>query len=194
MNPRHIPNLISAARVLLVYPVVSLMLEQRYGPALALFVVAGVSDGVDGFLAKHYHWQSRLGSFLDPLADKLLLVCCYLVLAWQGLLPLWLAVLVVLRDVVIFSGAVAYHLLMRPFEGQPLLLSKLNTLLQLVLVFAVLASRVVAGIPGLALDGLILLAALTTFGSGAQYVHLWGSRYWQERRLAGTRVPPERKL
>jgi cardiolipin synthase len=184
MNPRHIPNLISAARVLLVYPVVSLMLEQRYGPALALFVVAGVSDGVDGFLAKHYHWQSRLGSFLDPLADKLLLVCCYGVLAWQGWLPVWLTVLVVLRDAVILGGAVAYHFLMRPFEGQPLLLSKLNTLLQLVLVFAVLASRVVAGIPGLLLDGLVLLTALTTFGSGAQYVHLWGRRYLQERRLA----------
>lgn len=182
MNPRHIPNIITVVRVLLVYPVIRLLLEQRFGWALGLFVVAGVSDAVDGFLAKHYHWQSRLGSYLDPLADKLLLISCYVALAWLGLVPLWLTGLVVLRDIVIFGGAVAYYFLLRPFEGQPTLLSKLNTLLQLVLVFAVLFQQGIAPFPALFTDALIGLTAFTTLASGAQYVYVWGSGYWRESR------------
>lgn len=141
MSPRHIPNLISVCRILLVYPVIHLMLAGRFDWALGLFVVAGVSDAVDGFLAKHFHWQSRLGSYLDPVADKLLLISSYLALGWLDLVPFWLAGLVVLRDVVIFGGAVAYYFLLKPFEGQPLLISKLNTLCQLLLVFAVGQAR-----------------------------------------------------
>ncbi len=184
MNPRHIPNIITVGRILLVYPVIDLLLAQRFDWALGLFVVAGLSDAVDGFLAKYFHWQSRLGSYLDPLADKLLLVSCYIALSWLGLLPVWLAVLVVLRDLVIFSGAVAYYFLLRPFEGQPLLLSKLNTLLQLVLVFAVLVRHGVATFPASLVDGLILLAAFTTLASGAQYVYIWGNSYLHSKRSA----------
>ena len=187
MNPRHIPNIITACRILLVYPVIQLLLAQRYDWALALFVVAGLSDGLDGFLAKHFHWQSRLGSYLDPLADKLLLVSCYAVLGWLGQIPVWLVALVVLRDLVIFSGAVAYYFLMRPFEGHPLLLSKLNTLLQLLLVFTVLFRLGVAALPAALLNGLILLTALTTLVSGAQYVYIWGNSFWRESQRLGKR-------
>ena len=77
MKARHIPNIISVFRILLVYPVVASILQKRFDWALTLFVVAGVSDALDGFLAKHFHWQSRLGSYIDPLADKLLLVSSY---------------------------------------------------------------------------------------------------------------------
>lgn len=182
MSPRHIPNIITVFRILLVYPVVSLMLAGRSDWALALFVVAGVSDAVDGFLAKYFHWQSRLGSYLDPLADKLLLIASYVTLAWLGLIPAWLTVLVILRDAIIFSGAVAYYFLMRPFEGQPLLLSKLNTLVQILLVFAVLVRQTVPSLPDALLTVLIGLTALTTLASGAQYVFIWGSRYLHEIR------------
>jgi cardiolipin synthase len=181
MNPRHIPNLITIGRILLVYPVIDLLLDQRFDWALGLFVVAGLSDAVDGFLAKYFHWQSRLGSYLDPLADKLLLVSCYLVLSGLGFLPVWLTALVVLRDLAIFTGAVAYYFLLRPFEGQPTLLSKLNTLLQLLLVFAVLVRHGLASFPASLLDGLIALTALTTLASGVQYVYVWGHSYWRER-------------
>jgi len=85
---RHLPNLISMLRILMVPPVAWLIVEQHYALALGLFVVAGVSDGVDGFLAKHYGWTSRLGSILDPLADKLLLSVSFVTLAWLGHLPL----------------------------------------------------------------------------------------------------------
>ena len=95
MKPSDIPNLITVVRILLVVPVAWALLQQQYVIALVLFFVAGVSDGLDGFLAKQFNWTSRLGAILDPLADKALLVTCYAALAWVGLLPVWLLVLVV---------------------------------------------------------------------------------------------------
>ena len=113
---RHLPNLISVFRVLLVPPVVWLMVQGRYGEALALFVIAGASDGLDGYLAKHFGWVSRFGSIIDPLADKLLLTASFFTLAWLGHLPLWLAVLVIARDLVIVIGGLAYHYLVGKFS------------------------------------------------------------------------------
>ncbi len=180
VDAKHIPNLISVFRILLVYPVNYLMLDRQFGPALGLFILAGLSDGLDGFLAKHYHWQSRLGSYLDPLADKLLLVSSFLTLTWMGLVPVWLTSTVVLRDVVILSGAIAYYFLLKPFEGQPHWTSKLNTFLQLLLVFSVLFSQ---GVRPLA-DNLLLalgnVVFITSLVSGAIYVRVWGSSYWRE--------------
>jgi cardiolipin synthase len=180
MNARHIPNIITVCRILLVYPVIRLLLAGRFDWALALFVVAGLSDAVDGFLAKYFHWQSRLGSYLDPLADKLLLISSYVALAWLGLIPSWLTVLVVLRDVVIFGGAVAYYFLLRPFVGQPLLISKLNTLFQLLLVFAVMVKYGVMPLSDTLITALVLLVTLTTLASGAMYVYIWGTSYYRE--------------
>lgn len=184
MRAQHIPNAITIVRILLVYPVIRLMLEQRFGAALAVFVVAGISDAIDGFLAKHYGWQSRLGSYLDPLADKLLLVGCFITGAWVGLLPAWIAWAVVLRDVIIVTGAVAYYLLLRPFEGQPILASKLNTLLQLLLIVATLFHSGVSPLPQAVLDGLLFGTLATTVVSGGIYVYVWGRNYWRETRLA----------
>ncbi|AAU90508.1 MULTISPECIES: CDP-alcohol phosphatidyltransferase family protein [Methylococcus] len=177
MRPEHIPNIISTLRIFLVYPVVHLMLAERYTAALALFVVAGVSDAIDGFLAKHYGWQSRLGSYLDPLADKLLLVCCFVAGAWLGLLPVWMAAAVLLRDAVIVTGAIAYYLLLHPFDGQPILASKLNTLLQLAFIVAILFNRGVSELPPFLLDGLLAATLATTIASGAIYVYVWGRNY-----------------
>lgn len=184
MKARHIPNIITVCRILLVYPVIHLLLLGRFDWALGLFVVAGVSDAVDGFLAKYFHWQSRLGSYLDPLADKLLLISSYVALAWLGLLPVWLTVLVVLRDVVIFSGAMAYYFLLRPFEGQPLLVSKLNTFFQLFLVFAVLVQHGLTPIPDGVITLLVMAVTLTTVVSGALYVYVWGTSYYRETRTS----------
>lgn len=184
MQARQIPNLITGARILLVYPVIHFMLERRFGLALGLFFLAGVSDGLDGFLAKHYHWQSRLGSYLDPLADKLLLVSSFVALAWLGLLPLWLAVAVVLRDAVILAGAVAYYFLRQPFEGQPHWTSKVNTFLQLVLVVAVLFGQGVRPVPEAPLRWLVLAVFVASLVSGTVYVWVWGSRYWRETHTA----------
>ncbi|NJD06695.1 MAG: CDP-alcohol phosphatidyltransferase family protein [Methylococcaceae bacterium] len=181
MSPRHIPNLITLLRILLVIPVVRLMLHGEYHWALALFAVAGISDGVDGFLAKRYGWQSRLGSYLDPLADKLLLISCFLATAYLGLLPVWLAAVVLLRDVVIVLGAVAYYILSQPFEGDPHWTSKVNTFTQLVLILAALLRQTVLEIPDALLDGLIGAVLLTTTGSGLLYVWSWSLRYLRDR-------------
>ncbi|WP_373508037.1 CDP-alcohol phosphatidyltransferase family protein, partial [Thiocapsa sp.] len=104
MQLRDLPNIISVLRLVAVAPVMYLLLRQEYGWALVLFAAAGASDGLDGYLAKRYDWRSRLGGILDPLADKALLVACFLILGWQGLVPVWLVIAVILRDLVIVTG------------------------------------------------------------------------------------------
>lgn len=171
-------------RILLVFPVAYLLLSRSFGWALTLFFAAGMSDALDGFLAKHYHWQSRLGSYLDPLADKLLLVSCFLISGSLGLIPVWLVIVVVLRDLVIICGAFAYYFLHKPFEGRPHWTSKLNTFLQLLLIVAILFHHGIAPLP----DGwvpLLLGAVLfSTVLSGIVYVYVWGNSYWTETRSA----------
>jgi cardiolipin synthase len=182
VQAKHIPNLITLMRMLLVYPTIALMLSGRYGAALILFAIAGASDGLDGFLAKHYHWQSRLGSFLDPLADKLLLITSFMALAWLNLVPLWLTVVVVLRDLIILAGAIAYYLLHEPFDGQPHWTSKVSTFLQLLLVLMILFDLSIQPMPPIVLPSLIWLVLLSSLGSGFIYIWVWGGRYWHGTR------------
>lgn len=104
MNRRDIPNLISVIRIVLVLPIIYLLWNKQYQMTLALFIIAGLSDALDGFLAKRYDWTSQLGSFLDPLADKLLLVSCFLVCVLTGLMPAWLFIVILLRDVIVSFG------------------------------------------------------------------------------------------
>lgn len=176
MKVRHIPNLVTILRIFLVAPILWLILQERHGEALLLFIIAGVSDGLDGFLAKNFGWVSQLGGMLDPLADKLLLVGTTLLLGWQGDLPFWLVVLIVSRDIVIVIGALSYHFLIKPFNAEPLLISKLNTLVQLTLILTVLFSEGVVPLPEVFMVLLIYTAALTTVLSGASYVWGWGRR------------------
>jgi cardiolipin synthase (CMP-forming) len=171
-----IPNLITVLRIVLVAPISWLLLRQEFGLALALFFVAGASDGLDGFLAKHYGWSSRLGALLDPLADKALLVACYASLAWIGLLPVWLLALVVARDVVIVAGAVVYNFRIRRLEAQPTLISKLNTLLQILLVLLVIVQQLVPWVNELWVRVLIYAVTVSVVWSGLDYVVTWSRR------------------
>lgn len=189
LKARDIPNLITGLRILLVAPFLWLLLEERYGAALALFVIAGISDALDGFLAKYFGWTSELGGLLDPIADKLLLMGAILVLGWLNELPGWLVVLVILRDLAIVSGAIGYHLLVERFQAAPLMISKLNTLMQLVLVCAVIVNYGMARLPERLLDILIQVTALTTFWSGAAYIWRWGRLTWHKNRRR-TGPPP----
>jgi cardiolipin synthase len=176
---RHIPNILTAFRFLLVPPVVLLMLKDEFMPALVLFAVAGFSDAVDGFLARRYHWTSRIGGLMDPLADKLLMVSSYLTLGWLGLIPVWLVALVILRDLVIVTGAVIYNARIEQVEATPSVVSKLNTLAQILLVLSVLFSQAVAALPGWWIDALIYSVLVTIVWSGAGYVWTWGRRAWK---------------
>lgn len=190
VKPRDIPNLITGLRILLVAPFLWLLLEERHGAALVLFAVAGVSDALDGFLAKYYGWTSELGGLLDPIADKLLLLGAILALGWLHELPGWLVMLVLVRDVLIVGGAVGYHFLIARFQAAPLMISKLNTLLQLTLVLAVVANHGIMPLPTRLLEILIGLTALTTVWSGMTYVWRWGHDAWRQRRHPSDQPPP----
>lgn len=176
MSPKDIPNLISLLRLVAVMPVIWLLLEHEFGWALAVFVAAGLSDGIDGFLAKHYGWQSRLGGILDPLADKTLLVACFLVLGSMGLIPAWLVIAVISRDLVIIAGAVLYHFGVEELEAAPLLSSKLNTVVQLVLVVATIMHAGPLRLPQELIDTLVWACLLTVVVSGVEYVWIWSRK------------------
>ena len=175
----NIPNLISLLRMLLVLPLAAMLLQQRYMDALLIFGLAGITDALDGFLAKRNGWKSRLGSILDPLAYKLLLTTSYLVLAWLGLLPVWLVAAIVARDFVIVLGATAYHYTIRHFDLLPSRLSKLNTVTQIVLVLAVMLHHSVLPDIGVAVEALVYIVLITTFASGVHYAWTWGTRALQ---------------
>lgn len=176
LRAAHIPNLISVLRMLLVVPIVAALLADRVALALVLVAFAGLSDGLDGFLAKRCGWQSRLGGLLDPLADKLLLVSLFVTLAVLALLPVWLAAVVVGRDLIIVSGGVAYNSLIGPVQPEPSGASKLNTLAQLLCIASVLfehASGWRLG-PWVTLTGAMTL--VTAVVSGLDYVLRWSRK------------------
>jgi cardiolipin synthase len=176
MSLRWLPNAISLFRIALVAPILLLILDRRYELALVLFFVAGFSDGVDGYLAKRFNWHTRLGALLDPVADKLLVAGTFLMLMYMGHVPVWLAALVILRDVIIVGGAAAYTFLVGPVEGEPTRISKLNTALELLFVLFVL-SRAAFGWPAEISVTLIGAGVLVTVVvSGVDYVWSWTRR------------------
>lgn len=169
MNMASVPNLICVLRIALAVPIVWLLAQGHYALTLALFVVAALSDGLDGYLAKTFDWSSELGKVLDPLADKLLLVSVFVTLAWLGLVPVWLAAVVVARDLVIGIGAGVYKLQFGPLEGNPTAPSKLNTLVQLLFVIAVVGQAALPGVPQWLVVGLGAMVLVTTVVSGVDY-------------------------
>ncbi len=172
---------VTLLRFLLAPLLVWLLLDERYLAALVVFLVGSISDALDGYIARHYNQGTPLGALLDPLADKLLIACGILLLAWQGLFPLWLMAAVLLRDFVIIGGALLYRRLTGSLEVAPLLISKANTALQFVLVLAILAHA--GGIAAMAplLTPLVWLTFATTLLSGIEYVRIWGGRAWRRR-------------
>ncbi len=169
----HVPNIISVTRLLVVPLVVFLALHDRMVAAFWLFVAAGISDAIDGFIAKKFNAGSVLGGFLDPLADKALLLALFVVGAHKDFFPDWLVILVVFRDALILSGAMLFHAITRSLSMNPLMISKANTAAQIALVALVLAGRGY----GLDMDAvqvlLQYLVAATSVASGAAYLVKW---------------------
>ncbi|MEM9303464.1 MAG: CDP-alcohol phosphatidyltransferase family protein [Pseudomonadota bacterium] len=172
----QIPNLLSILRIIAVGPIVWYLHREAYSTALLIAFVASATDGLDGYLARRFDWRSRIGGLLDPLADKLLQVSCYVMLTWQGFLPWWLLALVIGRDVVIVAGALAYQLLVDRVSGEPTGVSKVNTILQLCLILWVLLDLSLLPLPQAGFATLMAAVALTTVISGIQYVGIWGRR------------------
>jgi cardiolipin synthase len=183
---RFIPNLISIIRILLVIPTVYLLWNKQYSYALLLFFIAGVSDGLDGFLARRFNWTTRLGSFLDPMGDKLLMTASYFMLGLLGHLPVWLVAIVIGRDLVIVLGALAYRLLVQDITMSPLVLSKINTAAQIFLVLLMLyhlsSLPMAEMVPAWLTQGTIYVVMITSLLSGLAYIIVWSKRAISDTR------------
>jgi cardiolipin synthase (CMP-forming) len=168
-SPVNLANLVTIGRLLMVAPLVWLIVTERLEAAFWLFIAAAASDAVDGFIAKNFNARTNLGSYLDPLADKVLLNGIYLALAMGHWLPAWLAALVIGRDLLIVLGVVMIRRRHSVFQPRPLLIGKVNTLAQILLAACVLAE--VGGWIELGPAGAVLIAVvtLTTLSSGAGY-------------------------
>jgi cardiolipin synthase len=173
----NLPNLITLARLFSVPVMVWLIFDERYGTAFWVFVAAGVSDALDGYIAKRFDQRTRLGALLDPIADKALLAGVYVSLGLAGQLPGWLVGIVILRDFLIVAGFVLINATAAPKRFGPLYISKVNTLVQIVLIGFVLARLGLAIEAGLETRLLIAVAALTTVLSGLSYLARW-ARIW----------------
>lgn len=161
----------------MVIPIAFCLWSQNYLTALILFLIGGLSDGLDGFLARRYHWQTALGVILDPMGDKLMMLAAYLLLGWHNLLPWWLVALVIFRDLIIVLGTLLYRKFVGEAKLKPLFISKLNTTVQILLVLLVMLSQVINLHP-LIIDGFVWLVTATTLLSGYAYINEWGRRAW----------------
>ena len=180
---RHLPNGITVVRALLIPVIGWLLAEERYATAFWTIVASALSDLVDGQLARRFNARSRFGAIADPVADKLTMLTVVIGLAWQGLLPPWLAFALVIRDVVIVGGAAAYHRFIEPVEMSPTALSKLNTALAFVVLAAVLAHAAQLFDVSPWLPTAFALVFGTVVASGGQYVWMWGRRAVSRRRV-----------
>jgi cardiolipin synthase len=173
---RHIPNIISVIRILLVVPIAIALANQRLELSIMLFAVAALSDAADGFLAKRFGWQSELGAILDPIADKALLATVFVTLSLMKLVPLWLMMAAVARDLIIVTGAAAYRLFIGPLTAHPSLVSKLNTLCQAGFILAVVSRAKFLAPPEWVITWLGALVFATVAVSGIDYVLVYGRR------------------
>lgn len=175
MNWAFIPNLLTMARIAMALPLALAILGGRPLLALGLALASGLSDVLDGWLARRYRWESRIGALLDPVADKLLMLAAIVPLGALGVFPAWLVLLVVGRDVVIVTGALAWHRYIAPLEGRPTPLSKLTTASQIALVLVALVELIESvRLPELVWTTMVFLVAGLTLASGLHYVVAWG--------------------
>lgn len=188
MNRAQIPNVITVIRILLVVPTAWLLWETRYLDALILMSIAGASDALDGWLARRFHWTSRFGAAMDPVADKLLVAVLFVVFTIQGHIPLWVAIIVLTRDFIIMAGAGVYRLLFERISFEPTFVSKANTAMQIIMLLMLLLSLCgfgwLSNLSGLLVDPFVFyILAVLGVSSGIDYVITWGQRAWKNGRL-----------
>lgn len=178
MMLKYLPNFFTTARLLLIVPFLYFIQNANYPNAFYIFLTAGFTDGLDGWLARHFNWQSRLGSFLDPIADKLLITSSFISLAYLHLLPWWLVILVLLRDISISLGVLAwYRFIQRRLDFTPTLMSKINTVLQLALVTLCLFELAFSQETPMITSLLILFTTITTTATYIDYALTWKKAY-----------------
>lgn len=179
MDRRHLPNALTGLRLAMAPVLPWLLWSGHHHAALVLALVAGVSDGVDGWLARRFGWTSRLGSLLDPIADKAMLGLAVLGLWLVDMLPGWFLGLVIVRDAVVIAGAAAWWRLAGPFEATPSLLGKVTTLAQIALVLVCLLDLAAIDLPLQVRKEFLIAAAVLTFASGVDYVIRYAVKAWR---------------
>ena len=173
----NIPNYITLLRIVLIPFFINLMIYGYYRAALIVFMVACITDALDGLIARLTHSQTELGAFLDPMADKLLIISAFVTLVLLGMLPVWLVTIVVSRDVILVLGGIAIYFTGHHFVAKPSFIGKTTTVLQLVVVTLSLVLRNFGTEMGL-MAILHWMTACFTLASGIQYV-------WRGTRLVG---------
>jgi len=185
---RHLPNLITCMRFILIGPILWALLTKCYPLAFYLFLLAGLSDGLNGLLARLFNWTTPLGALLDPLADKLLLMGSFIVLAYLQQIPLWLTMMVIGRDIWIMGGALLYRYWVGPLDYKPVWISKLNTFFQLILVSLIIIKLTFFTLPLQLIPRVIEAVFVTSLLSFIQYTWMW---IWQAAfylKLAGKKI------
>lgn len=177
MRLNQIPNILTLFRLFLIPPFLFFLFNHCYHEAFIIFFTAGVTDGLDGFLARHFKWQSTFGSIVDPIADKLLIASSFISLGYLDVIPIWLVIIVFARDFTISVGVMAwYWVLRRPVKFTPTRLSKWNTTFQLGLVTICVFELSFFSLPFSIKSIFILVTALTTLLSYVDYVWTWSAR------------------
>jgi cardiolipin synthase len=172
----QLPNMLTTMRLLLSIPICLLILDENYAVVLWIALVAGISDGLDGWLARRLNVTSQFGAILDPLSDKVMLSGAYACFAIVGLLPWWVAIVVVGRDILIVCGALLYHALFGRYEMEPSSWGKGSTFVQILFALALIGQQVKPVLPEPLLDGLEVVLILAALVSGAHYAWIWGTR------------------
>jgi cardiolipin synthase (CMP-forming) len=177
----NVPNILTLARIVLIPVMAYYLMGEAYRIALPIFLVAALSDFADGYIARRFKLASRLGAALDPVADKLNMLVATVLLALQGLMPIWLAIAIVVRDIVIVLGALAYRMALGHLDISPTRLSKLNTFIEFTVLLLVMAAAAGWIDAGTWMPTVFLIVFATVVASGAQYVWLWGRKAIAER-------------
>ena len=172
----QIPNILTVLRILLIIPFAVSVYVEQYVQSVIIFFIAGLSDGVDGFLARQFNWKSRFGAIADPLADKLLLITAYVMLAWTEQIPFWFACLILGRDLFIVSGALIYHFFISHYDVKPSLLGKACTLMQIIYVLVLIISLAELPMPSIVVDYGLWGVTFITSLSGIHYCMVWGKK------------------
>lgn len=172
----NVPNVLTLLRVLAAPVLAYFLLRGLYAYALYTFTLAALTDALDGFIARHFHQYTEFGAALDPLADKLIMLTCLLILSFQGLVPLWLMLALVVRDSVIVAGAFAYHHLFGEIDIHPTGLGKLHTVMAFILFIVVMAQAAhLIAVSGWLMFGFLAVLA-SCLASMMQYVVLWARK------------------
>ena len=177
---RFLPNILTLIRLLLVFPIVLALLNQEYLLVLILFCIAALTDLLDGLIARKFNYKTRFGSLLDPVADKCLILSISVMLWYSNLLPSWLILVVVLREIILVATICIYRIVYGPYQAKPLLLGKINTVLQLILIIMILLSKVI-GFPllNIIVYCFFIILIFSSILSAGQYIVLGLQRHWQ---------------